>query len=42
MTSMALTLMIVDIAEDSEVRTGRRSEGILVSIDNVLKKIPLA
>lgn len=38
MTSMALTSMIVDIAEDSEVRTGRRSEAILVSIDNVLKK----
>lgn len=38
MTSMAITSMIVDIAEDSEVRTGRRSEGILVSVDNVLKK----
>jgi GPH family glycoside/pentoside/hexuronide:cation symporter len=38
MTSMAITSMIVDVAEDSELRTGRRSEGLLVSLDNVLKK----
>lgn len=37
-TSMALTSMIADVAEDSEVKTGRRSEGVLFSIDNVLKK----
>lgn len=37
MTSMAITSMIVDVAEDSEIRTARRSEGLLVSLDNVLK-----
>jgi len=30
--------MIADVAEDSEVKTGRRSEGLLFSVDNVLKK----
>jgi GPH family glycoside/pentoside/hexuronide:cation symporter len=38
MTAMAITSMIADVAEDSEVKTGRRSEGLLFSIDNVLKK----
>lgn len=38
MGSMAITSMIVDVAEDSELKTGRRSEGLLVSVDNVLKK----
>lgn len=38
MTSMAITSMIADVAEDSEVKTGRRSEGLLFSVDNVLKK----
>lgn len=38
MGAMAITSMIVDVAEDSELKTGRRSEGLLVSVDNVLKK----
>ncbi len=38
MSTVAITSMIMDIAEDSEVKTGRRSEGLLVSVDNVLKK----
>jgi Na+/melibiose symporter-like transporter len=38
MLNIAVTSMIADIAEDSEVKTGRRSEGLLVSADNFLKK----
>lgn len=38
MLSIAITSMIADLAEDSEVKTGRRSEGLLVSADNFLKK----
>jgi GPH family glycoside/pentoside/hexuronide:cation symporter len=38
MTTIAITSMIVDVAEDSELKTGRRSEGLLVSVDNILKK----
>lgn len=38
MSTVAITSMIMDVAEDSEVKTGRRSEGLLVSVDNVLKK----
>jgi Na+/melibiose symporter-like transporter len=34
-----LTSMIADVVEDSEVRTGRRSEGLLNSADNLFKKI---
>jgi glycoside/pentoside/hexuronide:cation symporter, GPH family len=30
--------MIIDVVEDSEVKTGRRSEGLLVSVDNIVKK----
>lgn len=38
MSTVAITSMIMDVAEDSELKTGRRSEGLLVSVDNVLKK----
>ncbi len=38
MTTIALTSMIIDVVEDSEVKTGRRSEGLLVSVDNIVKK----
>jgi len=38
MLNIAVTSMIADLAEDSEVRTGRRSEGLIVSADNFLKK----
>lgn len=34
-----LTSMIADVVEDSEVKTGRRSEGLLNSADNLFKKI---
>ncbi|MFC3077743.1 MFS transporter [Phenylobacterium terrae] len=36
--SIAITAMIADLAEDAELRTGRRSEGLLVSADNFVKK----
>jgi len=38
MTTIAITSMIIDVVEDSEVKTGRRSEGLLVSVDNIVKK----
>jgi GPH family glycoside/pentoside/hexuronide:cation symporter len=38
MTTISITSMILDIAEDSELKTGRRSEALLVSADNLLKK----
>jgi GPH family glycoside/pentoside/hexuronide:cation symporter len=34
-----LSSMIADVVEDSEVKTGRRSEGLLNSADNLFKKI---
>ena len=39
MNGIFLTSMIADIVEDSEVKTGRRSEGLLSSADNLFKKI---
>lgn len=37
--SVLLTAMIADIVEDSEVKTGRRSEGLLFSADNLFRKL---
>ena len=31
--------MIADVVEESQLATGRRSEGLLLSADNVLQKI---
>jgi Na+/melibiose symporter-like transporter len=39
MTGVMLSSMIADVVEDSEVKTGRRSEGLLFSADNLFKKI---
>ena len=39
MTGIMLQSMIADVVEDSEVKTGRRSEGLLFSADNLFKKI---
>jgi GPH family glycoside/pentoside/hexuronide:cation symporter len=39
MTGVMLSSMIADVVEDAEVRTGRRSEGLLFSADNLFKKI---
>lgn len=39
MTSIIVTSMIADVVEDSEVKTGRRSEGLLFSADNFFKKL---
>lgn len=36
---IAVTSMIADITEDAQVRTGRRSEGLLMSADSVLQKV---
>lgn len=33
-----LTSMIADLTEDSQAKTGRRSEGLLLSADNILQK----
>ena len=41
-TGVLLQAMIADIVEDAEVRTGRRSEGLLFSADNLFKKISSA
>ena len=38
-TGVLLSSMIADVVEDSEVKTGRRSEGLLFSADNLFKKI---
>ena len=38
-TAILLTSMIADVVEDSEVKTGRRSEGLLMSADNLFKKL---
>jgi Na+/melibiose symporter-like transporter len=37
--NIAVTSMFTDLTEASQVRTGRRSEGLLVSADNFLKKV---
>jgi Na+/melibiose symporter-like transporter len=37
-TSVAIQAMIADVVEDAAVRTGRRSEGLLFSADNLFKK----
>ena len=41
-TAVLLSSMIADIVEDSEVKTGRRSEGLLFSADQLFKKITSA
>ena len=38
-TGVLLSSMIADVVEDAEVKTGRRSEGLLFSADNLFKKI---
>ncbi|MDF2900087.1 MAG: sugar transporter [Phenylobacterium sp.] len=38
-TGILLSSMIADVVEDSEVKTGRRSEGLLFSADNLFKKM---
>ena len=39
MTGVMLASMIADVVEDAEVKTGRRSEGLLFSADNLFKKM---
>ena len=39
MTGVMLASMIADVVEESEVQTGRRSEGLLMSADNLFKKL---
>jgi len=38
-TGVMLFAMVADVVEDAEVKTGRRSEGLLLSADNLFKKI---
>ncbi len=38
-TLVLISAMIADVVEDAEVRTGRRSEGLLFSADNLFKKM---
>ncbi|MDP1617503.1 MFS transporter [Phenylobacterium sp.] len=38
-TGVMLFSMVADVVEDAEVKTGRRSEGLLMSADNLFKKI---
>ena len=38
-TGVLLVSMVADVVEDAEVKTGRRSEGLLMSADNLFKKI---
>lgn len=38
MLNIAFSSMVADLTEDAELRTGRRSEGLLISADNFLKK----
>jgi GPH family glycoside/pentoside/hexuronide:cation symporter len=38
-TGVMLVSMTSDVIEDAEVKTGRRSEGLLLSADNLFKKI---
>lgn len=37
-TGVMLVAMVADVVEDAEVKTGRRSEGLLMSADNLFKK----
>ena len=34
-----VTSMLMDVVEDTQVRTGRRSEGLLFSVDSLLRKL---
>ncbi len=38
-TAVLLVSMVADVVEEAEVKTGRRSEGLLLSADNLFKKI---
>lgn len=38
MLNIAFSSMVADLTEDAELRTGLRSEGLLISADNFLKK----
>ena len=38
-TGVLLVSMVADVIEDAEVKTGRRSEGLLMSADNLFKKM---
>lgn len=38
MVQVVLSSMIADLVEDAEVRTGRRSEGLLLSANNLVRK----
>ena len=38
-TAVLLVSMVADVIEDAEVKTGRRSEGLLMSADNLFKKL---
>ncbi|MDP3853461.1 MFS transporter [Phenylobacterium sp.] len=38
-TGVILVSLVADVIEDAEVKTGRRSEGLLLSADNLFKKI---
>lgn len=38
-TGVMLASLVADVIEDAEVKTGRRSEGLLLSADNLFKKI---
>ena len=38
-TGVILVSLVADVIEDAEVKTGRRSEGLLMSADNLFKKL---
>lgn len=38
MAAILISAMVADIVEDSQAKTGRRSEGLLFSADNILQK----
>jgi glycoside/pentoside/hexuronide:cation symporter, GPH family len=38
-TGVILLSLVADVIEDAEVKTGRRSEGLLMSADNLFKKL---
>lgn len=38
-TGVILVSLVADVIEDAEVKTGRRSEGLLLSADNLFKKM---
>lgn len=38
-TGVLLVSLVADVIEDAEVKTGRRSEGLLMSADNLFKKL---